>query len=136
MERTNSSNRAFSCSTTPGGPVILKNQLCPSRRVHAASIRVSPLVISTAENVAFGAFNEEIAEGTAAPSSAGNPIWRLHRFTLSASLPPSPGNVTTEMSALSPFGPTALKLAKRIADAGASFQLSGFLNLICAEVPG
>src|SRR3954468_4103828 len=59
----------------------------------------------------------------------GNPICCRQRLTLSTSVPPSPGNVTTEMSAFSPFFSTA-KLAKRIGEAGAVVQPCGRSHLI------
>src|SRR3954454_18054481 len=59
----------------------------------------------------------------------GNPICCRQRLMLSTSLPPSPGNVTTEMSAFSPFFSTA-KLAKRIGEAGAVVQPCGRSHLI------
>src|SRR3954452_21233045 len=133
-ERTNSTNLGFSCSSTPVAPLILKNQLCPPRLVQAASIRLSAFVISIVEKVPLDALNEVTAAPIAPLSSGGNPIWPRHRFTLSASVPPSPGKVTIEMSAVSLLAPRAVKLAKRMADAGASFQPAGAFHLICAEL--
>src|SRR4051812_33350498 len=61
-----------------------------------------------------------------APGSAGaRPICWRQRLTFSASLPPSPGKVTTETSAASPFGPVAVKLAYRIGDGGLTAQSAG-----------
>ena len=46
----------FSFSTPAVGPVALKNQTRPSRRVHAAMVRVLLPTMSVVENVTVGAF--------------------------------------------------------------------------------
>src|SRR5438093_5177207 len=101
----------FSFSTAALGPVALKNQTRPSWRVHAAIVRAFAPTMSVVEKVASAVLRGAICEVTAFPSSGGRPICPRQRLTLSGSLPPSPGKVTTEMSILSPFSADALKLA-------------------------
>src|SRR5215468_1073753 len=120
----------FSFSMAAVGPVALKNQTRPSRRVQAAMVRVLLPVMSVVENVVSPVLSGAICEVTAFASTGARPICPRHRLMLSASLPPSPGNVTTEMSILLPSSPGALKLAYRIEDGGTSVQLSGAFHWI------
>ena len=92
----------FSFSIAAVGPVALKNQTRPSRRVHAAMVRVLLPEMSVVENVVSPVLRGATCEVTAFASTGARPICPRHRLTLSASLPPSPGNVTTEMSILPP----------------------------------
>ena len=107
----NFTNFGFSFSTAAFGPVALKNQTRPSRRVQAAMVRVLSPAISVVENVVSAVFSGATCEVTVLASTGARPIWPRQRLTLSASLPPSPGNVTTEMSILPPSSAGALKLA-------------------------
>src|SRR6266446_2364067 len=103
----NFTNFGFSFSTAALGPVALKNQTCPSRRVHAAMVRALALAMSVVAKVVSAVFKAVICEFTVFSSAGARPICPRHRLTLSASLPPSPANVTTEMSILSPFSSDA-----------------------------
>src|SRR5262249_30575706 len=120
----------FSFSIAAVGPVALKNQTRPSRRAQAAMVRVLLPAMSVVENVVSPLFRGAIFEVTAFPSTGARPICPRHRLILSASLPPSPGNVTTEMSILPPSSAGALKLAYRIEDGGTSTQPSGVVHLM------
>src|SRR5215471_2691583 len=120
----------FSFSTAEFGPVALKNQTRPSRRVQAAMVRVWSPAMSVVEKLVSAVFSGTTCEVTAFGSIGARPICPRHLLTLSASLPPSPGNVTTEMSILPPSSAGALKLAKRIDDGGTSVQPSGIFHLI------
>src|SRR5262245_22136728 len=120
----------FSFSTAAVGPVALKNQTRPSRRVQAAMVRVLLPAMSVVENIISPVLSGAICEVTAFASTGARPICPRHRLILSASLPPSPGNVTMEMSILPPSSAGALKLAYRIEDGGTSAQPSGVVHLI------
>ena len=101
----------FSFSTAAVGPVALKNQTRPSRRVQAAMVRVLSPAMSVVENVVSAVLSGATCEVTVLASTGARPICPRQRLTLSASLPPSPGNVTMEMSILPPSSAGALKLA-------------------------
>ena len=101
----------FSFSTAASGPVALKNQTRPSRRVHAAIVRALAPVMSVVEKVVSAVFNGVTCEVMALASIGARPICPRQRLTFSASLPPSPVNVTMEISILPPFPSAALKLA-------------------------
>src|SRR6516165_12676507 len=120
----------FSFSTAALGPVALKNQTRPSRRVQAAMVRVLSPAMSVVENVVSTLFRGAICEDTPVPSTGARPICPRHRLILSTSLPPSPGNVTMEMSISPPSSAGALKLAYRIEEGGTSVQPSGVVHLI------
>src|SRR5215831_11183657 len=120
----------FSFSTAAFDPVALKNQTRPSRRVQAAIVRVLSPAMSVVENVVSAVFSGATFEVTEFASIGARPICLRHRFTLSASLPPSPGNVTTEISILLPSSAGALKLAYRIEEGGTSIQPSGAFHWI------
>src|SRR5215469_4810108 len=120
----------FSFSTDALGPVALKNQTRPSRRVQAAMVRVLSPAMSVVENVMSVVFRGATSEVIALASIGARPICPRQRLILSTSLPPSPGNVTTEISILPPSSPGALKLAYRIEDGGTSVQLSGAFHWI------
>src|SRR5438477_12709608 len=124
----------FSFSTAVFGPVALKNQTRPSRRVQAAMVRVLPPAISVVEKIVSSVFSGATCDVTAFASMGASPICPRQRLMLSASLPPSPGKVTTEMSILPPSFENALKLAKRIEDGGTSVQVSGVFHLICGAL--
>src|SRR6516225_3203042 len=120
----------FSFSIAAFGPVALKNQTRPSRRVQAAIVRDLSPAMSVVENVVSVVFSGATCEGTLLASIGARPICPRHRLILSTSLPPSPGNVTTEISILLPSSPGALKLAYRIEDGGTSVQPSGGFHWI------
>src|SRR5262245_35701140 len=120
----------FSFSTDVFGPVALKNQTRPSRRVQAAIVRVLSPAMSVVENVVSAVLRGATCELTAFASTGARPICPRQRLILSVSLPPSPGNVTTEISTLLPPSPGALKLAYRIEDGGTSVQPSGAFHWI------
>src|SRR5438093_13655087 len=107
----NFTNFGFSFSTAAFGPVALKNQTRPSRRVQAAMVRVLSPAMSVVENVVSAVFSGATCDVTAFASTGARPICSRHRLTLSASLPPSPANVTMEISILPPSSDKALKLA-------------------------
>src|SRR5205809_5202535 len=114
QNRTDSMNFtkvAFSFSTAAFGPVALKNQTRPSWRAHAAIVRAFAPTMSVVEKVVSALFSGVTWEVTAFASTGARPSCPRQRLMLSASLPPSPGKVTTEMSILSPFSANALKLA-------------------------
>src|SRR5439155_13565129 len=120
----------FSFPTVAFGSVALKNQTRPSRRVQAAIVRVLSPAISAVENVVSSVFRGATCAVTALASIGARPICPRHRLTLSASLPPSPGNVTTEISILPRSSAGALKLAYRIEEGGTSVQPSGVFHWI------
>src|SRR4026208_1036690 len=120
----------FSFSIALVGPVALKNQTRPSRRVQAAMVRVLLPAMSVVENVVSPVLRGATCEVTACASTGARPICPRHRLMLSASLPPSPGNVTMDMSILPPSSAGALKLAYRIDVGGTSFQFPGVVHLI------
>src|SRR5262245_22159011 len=120
----------FSFSIAAVGPVALKNQTRPSRRVQAAMVRVLLPAMSVVEKVVSPVLRGATCDVKALASTGANPICPRHRLMLSASLPPSPGNVTMEMSTLPPSSAGALKLAYRMEDGCTSVQLSGFVHLI------
>src|SRR6266436_8977921 len=120
----------FSFSTAVFGPVALKNQTRPSRRVQAAMFRVLPPAISVVEKIVSSVFSGATCDVTAFASMDASPICPRQRLMLSTSLPPSPGNVTTEISILLPSSAAALKLAYRIEEGGTSVQPSGAFHWI------
>src|SRR5262249_61826949 len=101
----------FVFTSAARGRVPLKNETRPSPRAHAAMVRVLSPAISVVENVVSPFLRGATCEVTAFASTGARPICPRHRLMLSASLPPSPGNVTTEMSILPPSSAGALKLA-------------------------
>src|SRR5215471_6910506 len=130
----NFTNFGFSFSTAVFGPVALKNQTRPSRRVQAAMVRVLSPAMSVLENVVSAVFTGETCEVASFASTGARPICPRHRLMLSASLPPSPGNVTMEMSILPPSSAGALKLAYRIEDGGTSAHPAGVVHLIAGAL--
>src|SRR5882762_5536116 len=130
MDSMNFTKFGLSFSIAAFGPVALKNQTRPSRRVQAAMVRVLLPAMSVVENVVSSILRAATCDVTAFASTGARPICPRHRLTLSASLPPSPGNVTTEMSILPPSSADALKLAYRIEEGGTSVQPSGVVHLI------
>src|SRR5215471_11524487 len=120
----------FSFSTDAFGPVALKNQTRPSRRVQAAIVRVLSPAMSAVEKIVSAVFSGATSEVTLFALIGERPICPRQRLMLSASLPPSPGNVTTEISILVPSSAGALKLAYRIEEGGTSVQVSGAFHWI------
>src|SRR5436189_6288133 len=120
----------FCFSIAAVGPVALKNQTRPLRRVQAAMVRVLLPAMSVVENIVSAVLRGATCDVTAFASMGASPICPRHRLTLSASLPPSPGNVTPELSIFPPSSAGALKLAYRIEEGGTSVQPSGVFHWI------